>query len=44
MRVCVRLASRQLSRNAPLFGQECRPQLQTSRPFGFSVTSQGFPS
>ena|SRR6267378_5983800 len=44
MRVVVRLARRQDSRNALLFGQEWRPQEHTRRPFGSSDTVQGLPS
>src|SRR5580765_3279091 len=42
MPVMVRLARRQLSRNAPEFGHECRPHEHTMRPFGFSLTVHGW--
>jgi hypothetical protein len=42
MPVMVRLARRQLSRNAPEFGHECFPQEQMMRPFGFSLTVHGW--
>ena len=37
----VRLARRQLSRNAPEFGHECLPHEHRMRPFGFSLTVHG---
>jgi hypothetical protein len=44
VRTEVRLMRRQVSSNAPAFGQACLPHEQVSRPFGFSETVQGLPS